>query len=189
MEPLPEHVEHDGLVLRRWTAADAEEFGALVTANVDHLRPRMPWIADEPLGLDARRELLRGWDEAWARGGDLVVGIFEDEVAVGSAGLHQRIGPTGLEIGYWVDARHVGRGIARRASAALTTLAFTSPSIDHVEIHHDLTNVASRRVPERHGYHLVGRLAPPTRPLAPADVAIDLVWRIARDEWPAAQPG
>ena len=158
-------------------------------ANLDHLRPRMPWIADEPLTVEARRDLVQGWDEAWAKGGDVVMGIFQDGVAVGSAGLHQRIGPTGLEIGYWVDAGHVGRGIARRASAALTSLAFTSPSIDHVEIHHDLTNVASRRVPERLGFHLVGRLAPPTRPLAPDDVGIDLVWRIARDEWPVVQPG
>ncbi|WP_426574961.1 hypothetical protein [Aquihabitans sp. McL0605] len=55
MEALPELVEHDGLVLRRWTVDDTELVGTLVTANLEHLRPYMPWIEREPLSLDERR--------------------------------------------------------------------------------------------------------------------------------------
>lgn len=188
MEPLPAYLEHDGLVLRRWTVDDAELVGDLVAANLDHLRPYMPWIEQEPLSLEARRELERGWDEAWAAGGDLMAGVFEDGVAVGSAGLHRRLGPGALEIGYWVHVDHLGRGIARRASAGLTSLAFTVPDIDRVEIHHDLTNVRSRRVPEQLGFHLIGKSRTPRTPLAPADTGVDLVWRITRDEWLASHP-
>jgi RimJ/RimL family protein N-acetyltransferase len=188
MEPLPARLEHDGLVLRRWTVDDAELVGELVAANLEHLRPYMPWIEHEPLTLDARRELEREWDRAWADGGDVIMGIFEHDVAVGSAGLHRRIGPGGLEIGYWVSADHLGKGIARRASEGLTSLAFTVPGIDRVEIHHDLTNVYSRRVPEQLGFHLVGKAKVPRAPQAPADTGVDLVWRITRDEWLTARP-
>jgi len=191
MEPLPEYLEHDGLVLRRWVVDDAELVGELVAANVEHLRPYMPWIEHEPLTLEQRRELERGWDEAWAQGGDVIFGIFDEGVAVGSTGLHRRLGPGALEIGYWVHVDHLGRGIARRAAEGLTSLAFTVEGIERVEIHHDLANVHSRRVPEQLGFHLMGKSQAPRSPLAPADTGVDLVWRTTRDEWlasPSANP-
>lgn len=183
MEPLPERVEYDGLLLRRWTVDDTELLAALVATNVVHLRPYMPWISREPLSLGERRAMQAEWDGNWAAGGDVMMGIFEDGVAVGSTGLHRRLGPGALEIGYWVHVDHLGKGIARRASTALTGLAFTVPDIDVVEIHHDLSNVPSRRIPEQLGFHLVGRSAAPREPQAPADTGVDLVWRMTRDEW------
>lgn len=184
---LPDHVEHDGLVLRRWTPDDAELLGRLVTANLEHLRPYLRWIADEPLAVERRRALLVEWEQAWRAGGDVLMAIVEDGVAVGSTGLHRRIGPAAVEIGYWVDAGHLGRGIARRASAGLTSLAFTIAGIEAVEIHHDLTNVHSRRVPEQLGFHLVGTQTL-DRELAPAESGIELRWRMVRDEWRSRFP-
>jgi len=183
MERLPGLVAHDGLVLRRWAEADAETLEAIVTANIEHLRPYMPWIASEPMSLDARRALERDWEETWLAGGDVVLGIFDDGVAVGSTGLHRRIGPGGLEIGYWVAADHLGRGIARRASEGLTDVAFTLPGIDRVEIRHDISNTYSRNVPKALGYRLIGRDAPNRDLKAPAETGVDLVWRVTRDEW------
>ena len=183
MEPLPERLEHDGLVLRRWTEADAELVEAAVTANVDHLRPYMPWIASEPMPIEARRALEREWEAAWAAGGDVIYGIFEDGVVVGGTGLHRRIGQGGLEIGYWVHVDHLGEGIARRASEGLTSLAFTIAGIDRVEIRHDISNVHSRRVPEQLGFHLIGRDAPNRELRAPAETGVDLVWQMTREEW------
>ena len=188
MEPLPEYLEHDGLVLRRWTEDDAEVVAEIVTANIEHLRPSMPWIEHEPLPIEERRKLERGWEEAWAAGGDVIMGIYEDGVPVGGTGLHRRIGEGGLEIGYWVHVDHLGKGIARRVSEGLTSLAFTVPGIDRVEIHHDFANVYSRRIPEQLGFHLVGKSTSTRTPQAPADTGVDLVWRITRDEWLAAHP-
>jgi RimJ/RimL family protein N-acetyltransferase len=183
MEPLPDYLEHDGLVLRRWTEADAETVEAAVTANIEHLRPYMPWIADEPLAIEDRRALEREWETAWAAGGDVIYGIFEDGTVVGGCGLHRRIGPGGLEIGYWVHVDHLGQGIARRASEGLTSMAFTLPGIDRVEIRHDLSNAYSRRVPEGLGFRLIGKDAPNRDLQAPAETGVDLVWRVTRDEW------
>lgn len=183
MERLPGYVEHDGLVLRRWVEDDAEALGAVITANLTHLRPYMPWIAAEPLSLDDRRALERDWEEKWLAGGDVVLGIFLDGEPVGSTGLHRRIGPGGLEIGYWVAADHLGKGIARRASEGLTNAAFELPDIDRVEIRHDISNAYSRNVPKTLGFHLIGRDAPNRDTKAPAETGVDLVWRVTREEW------
>ena len=189
MEPLPERHRHDGLLMRRWTEADAEIVEAAVSANIEHLRPYMPWIALEPLAIEDRRALERQWEETWAAGGDVIYGIFEGDACVGSTGLHRRIGEGGLEIGYWVHVDHLGKGIARRASEGLTDLAFTIPGIDRVEIRHDLSNVYSRRVPEQLGFRLLGRDAPNRATRAPAETGVDLVWQVTREEWLARDRG
>jgi RimJ/RimL family protein N-acetyltransferase len=186
VERLPERVERGGLLLRRWNPWDAAVLHAAVSANVDHLRPRMAWIAREPLSLEDRVALLREWEGDWRAGGDAIYGIFAagrpDGPGLGSCGLHRRIGPDGLEIGYWVDRHHLRQGIATRAVAALTDLAFTVPGIDRVEIPHDIENVASRGVPAGLGYTVVGERSA-DRDLAPADTGTDLVWRLDRHDW------
>lgn len=45
-----------------------------------------------------------------------------------------RIGPGGLETGYWVHQAHTRRGLATAAAAALTDAALALPGIDRVEI-------------------------------------------------------
>ena len=75
---------------------------------------------------------------------------------MGSAGLHNRVGEGGLEIGYWVRSGWTGRGIAADATAALTHAALALPGIDRVEICHDAANVASERIPAKLGYARAG---------------------------------
>ena len=79
-----------------------------------------------------------------------------------------RIGDGGLEIGYWVHPGFTGRGVATAAAAALTEAALALPGIDRVEIHHDILNLASGRVPAKLGYDCVGTTAT-TVELAPGD--------------------
>ncbi len=52
----------------------------------------------------------------------IVYGIFDsnETVVLGGSGLHTRIGPGALEIGYWVQADHIGKGYATEVCAALT---------------------------------------------------------------------
>lgn len=185
MAPLPDRTTVDDLELRRWDAATAGALHDAITANVDHLRPRMPWIGLEPQTIEQRRTLVDGWETAWRDGGDVIMGVWRDGAVVGSAGLHRRVGPAGLEIGYWVVAAAQGQGIATRASAALVDLAFTVDGIDFVDLGHDRTNRASRRVPEKLGFTYRGEVTI-TDPalLAPADGPHQGRWRMTRADWP-----
>ncbi len=97
-----------------------------VIESIEHLRPWMPWIADEPQTLDQRRALVAGWQSLWDAG-DRFYGMFVGDEAVGGCGLHARIGAGGLEIGYWVRVGRTGRGYATAASRQLTDLAFADP--------------------------------------------------------------
>ncbi|MCU1357496.1 MAG: N-acetyltransferase [Acidimicrobiales bacterium] len=184
MEPLPEGTTGYGVSLRVWTADDAPTLHDAIAANVEHLRPWMAWIAHEPLTVDQRRLLIEQWNETWAAGGDVIYGVWQDGVIVGGTGLHRRLGPSGLEIGYWVDVHHVGRGIATAAARAITDLAFTVDGTEVVEIHHDVANHASRRVPEKLGFVDAGTVVPRRELRAPAETGLDRIWRTTRRTWP-----
>jgi RimJ/RimL family protein N-acetyltransferase len=179
---LADRVEGDGLSLVRWMPDDVDVLAELIGRNLDHLRPRMSWVAHEPLSRAARRAKIEEWDRDWRVGGAAIYAIVVDGHRVGGCGLHHRVGPGGLEIGYWVSADHVGRGVATRTAAALTDAAFSVDDVAFVVILHDQTNLASRRVPEKLGYHQV-EVRPSDRELAPADTGIDVVWKVTRDEW------
>jgi hypothetical protein len=70
---------------------------------------------------------------------------------------------------------------AWRAAAALTELALSLASVDHVEIHHDEANIASSAIPSRLGFRNLGIFQ--GRSEAPADVGRDVRWRIDADEF------
>jgi RimJ/RimL family protein N-acetyltransferase len=179
---LPERIEEaGGLVLRRWLSEDAPELGRAVAASVEHLRPWMPWIAEEPLAIERRRAMIEEWGRAWSDGGDVVLGAFLDGRVAGGCGLHRRIGPRGLEIGYWTHSALLRRGLATRAVAMLTEAALALPGITHVEIHHDKANQASAGVPRKMGFQWLGELA--DEPEAPGDVGIEWRWRMDRERW------
>lgn len=178
-EKLPERTEVDDLVVRRWTLDDSPALSAAITANLEHLRPRMAWIAAEPLTLNARRELIAGWTDAWASGEEVVMGIWRGDQVVGSTGLHRRGWPDGVEFGFWVAADHQGHGIATRVSGALVDLVFAETEFAAVYLANDIENVASRRIPEKLGFTHLGQF-PADRPLAPADTGTDDRWRLPR---------
>lgn len=178
---LPDRFEDEELVVRQWRVEDAPLLHEAITASIEHLRPWMAWIELEPQTIDQREALITGWRDAWGDGGDVPVGVFLDDLVVGGAGLHRRLGPGALEIGYWIRADHAGRGLATRVSRLLTSGAFTLPDVTHVEIHCDRANIASGRVPEKLGFTYIGDIEKP--PLAPAETGTQRVYRVTRDDW------
>jgi ribosomal-protein-serine acetyltransferase len=179
---LPHRIEADGLLLRRWTVADAAAQHEAIVANLAHLEPWMAWVALEPQPLEDRVAMLARWEREWRAGGDVLLAVLADGRIAGSCGLHRRRGPRTLEIGYWIHVDFLRRGFATRAAAALTATALSTPGIECVEIHHDQANQASGAIPRRLGYRFVGEL--PDRPEAPAEVGVDCVWRLQREKVP-----
>ncbi len=174
---------HGEVAVRRWAPEDGAELQAVIRASAGHLRPRMVWVdawvaddCDPAATIDA-------WNAAWADGGDLHVGIFERGVLSGAGGLHRRLGPDGLEIGYWLGPHATGRGLATIAAGLLTDLAFADPAIARVRIAHCVTNDASAGVPSRLDFPLLGERSC-ERPLGPADTGTDRIWEVGRAAWP-----
>lgn len=170
--PPSEILVANGVTLRRFRTGDARALHGAVRASLSHLRPWMPWATD-----DYDEDGVRGWlDDVvakWDAGQDFQYAIvLGARQLVGSIGLMSRIGPGALEIGYWVDVRHTGKGVATRAAAALSAAGLAVPGIGHVEIRHDPANAASAAVPRRLGYTRV-------EDVTAADGQVDWAWRLA----------
>ncbi|MFJ4090658.1 GNAT family N-acetyltransferase [Kitasatospora sp. NPDC089913] len=165
-----------GITLRRRSPAQSLALNAAVRADLDHLRPWLEWAAEPPTAARTA-ELTEAGMAAWEAGTDFIylVGLdAEPGRVIGSFGLHRRIGPGALEIGYWVGTDHVGRGIATAAARALTAAAFALPGIHRVEIHCDPANTASAAVARRLGFRLDRTVDAPVR--APGETGRKQIW-------------
>lgn len=152
--PPPYVIRTERLLIRCWDPRDAPLLKDALDSSLDHLRPWMPWAADEPKPLEEKAELLRVFRGRFDLGEDFVYAIFDpDESAViGGTGLHTRVGDRALEIGYWIRGSHVRRGYALEASAALTNVAIRICGVDRVEIRVDPANHASLGIPRALGF-------------------------------------
>jgi ribosomal-protein-serine acetyltransferase len=147
----------DELHLRLLEERDAAELHALVDANHDHLRPWLPWAAEQSFDdtlafIQATRRQIGGND-------GFQTAIVESDAIIGVVGFHGvdwRHGTT--SIGYWLDAEHQGRGIMTRAVRALVDHALLGWSLNRVEIQTAVENRRSRAIPERLGFREEGVL-------------------------------
>ncbi len=167
------------LEVRAWRLADAPALAQAIGESAEHLRPWMPWIAREPLPLAEREAMIQRWADDRRSGGDAVLGILRAGDVLGGIGAHRRIGPDGLEIGYWLRADEEGRSTMTAVVGALTQALLALPGITHVEIRNDQGNPRSGAVARRCGYRLVGTADKP--PEAPAESGTMQVWRIGAD--------
>jgi RimJ/RimL family protein N-acetyltransferase len=179
----------DRLLLRPYAPDDAPLVKESVDASLEHLRTFMDWAwaAPEPIGVIRKR--LRAFRDAFRRGDDWIYGLFERDgsAMVGGAGLHRRLGPEALEIGYWIRASRVRQGLATEAAAALTRLAFEWCGALRVEIHVDPANTPSLAVAERLGYVREATLRkrlPPIRPGAPR--RDEVIFSLLDEEYPSS---
>lgn len=167
-----------GVRLSRWRADDARILDDLVVDNIDHLRPTMPWIANEPLSLADRAALLAEWEAAWEARHDFDYLVRHDGEPAGSVGLHVRQGVGVLELGYWVARKKNGLGVASAAARLLAGAALAIEGVHAVEIHHDAYNAASGRVAVNAGFTAISYY--PRAPAAPDDSGTARRWVLLR---------
>jgi RimJ/RimL family protein N-acetyltransferase len=142
------------LLLRCWDPADAPLLLQAVAESLEHLRPWMPWAHQEPESLQTKVNRLRGFRAEFDLGTNFVYAIFDpdERQVIGGTGLHPRVGPGALEIGYWIHVNQIGKGYATEAAGALTRVAFEVEGVRRVEIHCDPANEKSAAVPRKLGF-------------------------------------
>jgi RimJ/RimL family protein N-acetyltransferase len=192
----PERIDAGALILRRNRAADAAVVARAVRESLDHLQPWMPWANPGATSVDAQATRLAEVEAAWQRGTDFVYLLVperhdgassadpragtptntgtDDDMVLGMIGLHRRLGPGAIEIGYWTHVAHSGRGYMTAAAQAITRAAEALDDVQRVEIHTDEANVRSAAIPRKLGYRL--DRVDTRRPEAPAESGRLQIW-------------
>ena len=147
-------VETGRLLLRCWDPADAPLLRAAIDANDDHLRPHIPFMKDEPRSLQQTADWLRGHRAAFDSDKMYRFAVFDagGQTLLGENMLIDRVGPGGLEIGYWTHRDAVGEGIATEATCAMVRLAFETRHVERIEIMCAPANSASAAIPAKLGF-------------------------------------
>ena len=140
----PYRIETERLVIRCWEPEDAPLLKEAVDSSLDHLRPWMPWAQFEPQTLDEKLELMRSFRGQFDLGANFTYGLFDSEES--------------LEIGYWIHADAIGRGLATEVSAVLTRVGIEKCALARVDISVDPENERSLAIPRKLGYVEEGRL-------------------------------
>lgn len=189
MAALPDTLTADGLVLSRWDASDVDNVLDAVWASFEELRQWMDWAQRMPT-REEQEAALRAGSESFDAGTGFGF-VFREAATgevVGAGGLHRRVGPGAVEIGYWVRTDRHNRGYATAATRAMTEAAFQClDDVDRIEIHMDVANVASRRVPEKLGYRLVR--TEDREKLAIGHTGRGHVWEMTRQQWQPSAGG
>ena len=186
--PFPERFDLGDVVVRRYTHDDVPALARAVRESYDHLHPWMSWATPDGITEEALRGFVDATDANALEGTEAVYGIFpanhvdnkQPPPLFGGCGLHNRLGPRAIEIGYWLHVDATGKGLMTRVAGALTETMLTRGDIDRVEIHCDEANLASAAVPRRLGYTLVG-IEPSDRPEGPAGTGRHMIWAIERE--------
>jgi len=166
------------VTLRRWRETDATTLHQVVQESLEHLRPWMAWVADG-YSPAAAAEFVAATADDWANGAAYNYAIYVQGRLAGAASLMARIGPGGLEIGYWLHPAYLGRGVATRAAGLLAEEAFRA-GMKRVEIVTDVANFRSAAVPRRLGFRELERRSP-QEPITPGEDGVDIVWRLTPD--------
>ena len=144
----------DRLVLRCWSPQDAPVLRTTLDACDAHLRPMIPFMKDEPRSLQQTAQWLRSLRAAFDLGQMYRYAVFDtaEQNLLGENMLLARVGPGGLEIGYWTHKDSIGKGVATEATSAMIRVAFEIEKVKRVEIMCAPENEASASIPARLGF-------------------------------------
>ena len=175
----------EGLELRLLELRHAETLFNLIDQNREHLGYWFPWV-EKTKEVEDSKAFIRGGLEQFAQGNGFHTGIWVDGKLAGTLGLHyisQQSRST--EIGYWLSAEYEGRGIITKVCAYLCAYLFNELDLNRIEIDCAETNSRSRRVPERLGFTLEGKL----RQINPTQDGLvdELIYGLLASEWQEEQ--
>lgn len=146
----------ESVELRSLTARDAAAFHQAISSNQAHLDQWLRWSSGIRSIVDATT-FIDDFTRKESIGDGFHLGLWVDGRLVGGSVCwfihrHHRH----AEVGYWLDAAYVGRGLATRAAGAVVDHLFRNEKLHRVEMHCAVDNGASRAVAERLGLTMEG---------------------------------
>ncbi len=165
-------IRGDGLTLRSPTMDDFQHWVALRRESREFLKAWEPtWPADDLSRAAFRRRLKRYQHEGRTDRGYSFFIFRDDGCLLGGLALSNlRRGVSQCaSLGYWIGARHAGRGYMTKAVACLLPFAFGTLHLHRIEAACMPENTASRRLLEGSGFSREG--------FARKYLQIDSVWR------------
>ncbi|MDX3527550.1 GNAT family N-acetyltransferase [Streptomyces sp. ID05-39B] len=152
--PQPVIPTGDGLVLRPWRGTDAP---AVHAAFQDPLMHR--WHVRAADSIEEVTGWIEEWVTAWAEERAVQWAVVDEDTDC----LRGRVALRGIElddgvaeVAYWTTPAARGRGVAARATAALSRWALDDIGFHRLELLHATANDASCRVAAKTGFTLEG---------------------------------
>ncbi len=137
------------IYLKLMEKEDAEALFTAIHANRHHLSTWLPWIESTRSVLDTEAFITDNLRK-YARKENLITGIWQESSLIGCIGFNEiNYATKKATIGYWLSARHQGKGIITRACRILIEFAFNELQLEKIEILCALNNLKSRAVPQR----------------------------------------
>lgn len=148
------HSLPDGAELRLLQPYHADEIFKVIERNRLRLRQWLPWV-DRIRSVADEEQFICNSLGLLASNGSFQSGIFVEDVFVGAIGLHPiDHANRKVELGYWLDSAHEGRGLMTNACRAMVDHAFGALGLNRVVIYCAVENHRSRAVAERLGFKL-----------------------------------
>jgi ribosomal-protein-serine acetyltransferase len=147
----------ESCLLRPLDEADAQELHSLIEADRGRLARWLRWAATQTYS-DTVGFIRATEDQAARNDGFQVAVVIDDRIAgmIGFTGVDWENRSTG--IGYWLAARHEGKGVMTEAARTLVDHALSVWKLNRVEIRAAAENRRSRAIPERLGFREEGTL-------------------------------
>jgi ribosomal-protein-serine acetyltransferase len=152
---FPWHLD-DQTLLRPLQPADAPQFHGLIQANRAPLDRWLRWSCSIQT-LENAADLIESFVLKQASGDGFHLGIWHaGRLAGGLVCWYIHRQNRNAELGYWLGAEVVGRGLATRSAALGLRHLFEAENLNRVEMLCGTENRPSRRVAERLGFSLEG---------------------------------
>lgn len=181
-------LETERLLLRCWSPEDAPVLRQALDKSDQHLRPWIPFMKDEPRTLEQTVDWVRTHRSNFDTDQMYRYGVFlkDSGELVGENMLLSRVGPGGLELGYWTHVDFGGNGFATEATCVMIRVAFELAGVERVEIHCAPDNAASAAIPARLGFSHEATL----KDRAPDTEGNDhdlMIWTLFRENYPGSK--
>jgi RimJ/RimL family protein N-acetyltransferase len=135
------------------------------------------WAASEM--SDTLQGMARGEKCRWA------ITLKGDDELIGAIELRRDDGTSRNQRAFWLMPTHWGRGLMTEAAERVTAFAFLTLGWPQLWLTNAAANVASHRIKEKQGAHIVDRR--PGRYVS--GDGVEVTWLLRREDWVARRTG